>query len=154
MEKGLRSGTEHEKYRKCLKVNQKGRLVETNRKKEVGWGRQKVPPSLAVTLAQPPVLTPSPKNIPPSPMQVTPSHHSHRALLRGWRGSPRGQALYPGLPFKSNFPGNFTVTSCPAWGCWGPCGYSRCQGLALWKLGSQPRDWGKGGRVRGLRALG
>lgn len=83
LEKGLRSGTEHEKYRKYLKVNQKRRLVETNRKKEMGWGSQKIPPSPAVTLAQHAVLMLSPKNISPCPptMQVTPSHHSRQALL-------------------------------------------------------------------------
>lgn len=59
MKKCLSSRTEQEKYRKYPKVSLVEKLVETNEKKEVGLGRQKTFPLLPVTLAQPPVLTPS-----------------------------------------------------------------------------------------------
>lgn len=48
------------------KVSQEGRLVKTNGKEEVGWGRQKTLSPLPVTLELP-VLTSSPKDIPHPP---------------------------------------------------------------------------------------
>lgn len=117
LQKGLSSGTEQKKCRKSPKVSQKGKFVETNRKKEVGRNRQKTSPSLAVLYPQPNLQFSCLLRIPPSSStQVTPSHHSHQGLRQGGGGAPQRQALYPCFLFKGKFPGSFKATRCSAWG--------------------------------------